>query len=53
MLLSAEHLSIKPTIYPDGGLVDYFEQLLDDMHIFRFEFLDNKLKKLQYFQIDG
>lgn len=43
----------KPTIYPDSGLVDYFEQSFDDMHIFRFEFLDDEFKELQYFQIDG
>ena len=43
----------KPTIYPDSGVVDYFEQSFDDMHIFRFEFLDNEFKELQYFQVDG
>ena len=43
----------KPTIYPESGVVDYLEQAFDDIHIFRFEFLDNEFKELQYFQIDG
>ena len=43
----------RPTIDFDNGRVDYCEQSLDDMHIFRFEFLDDEFKDLQYFSIDG
>ena len=43
----------RPTIDFDNGRVDYCEQLLDDMHIFSFEFLDDEFKDLQYFSIDG
>ena len=43
----------KPTIYPESGVVDYLEQAFDDIHIFRFEFLDDEFKDLQYFQING
>lgn len=43
----------KPTIDFDNGRVDYCEQSFDDMHIFSFEFLDDKFKDLQYFSIDG
>ena len=43
----------RPTIYLDGGCVDYYEQSFDDVHIFRFEFSDDEFKDLQYFSIDG
>ena len=43
----------KPVINYDNGQVNYFEQSFDDTHIFRFEFLDDEFKDLQYFSIDG
>ena len=43
----------RPTIDFDNGRVDYCEQSFDDIHIFRFEFLDDEFKDLQYFSIDG
>jgi len=43
----------KPTIDIENGTVDYFEQSFDDVHIFRFEFLDSEFEDLQYFSIDG
>lgn len=43
----------RPTIDFDNGSVDYCEQSFDDIHIFRFEFLDDEFKALQYFSIDG
>ena len=50
---SAKEKLGKPTIYPESGVVDYLEQSFDDIHIFRFEFLDDEFKELEYFQIDG
>ena len=50
---SAKEKLGKPTIYPESGVVDYLEQSFDDIHIFRFEFLDDEFKELKYFQIDG
>ena len=43
----------RPTIDFDNGRVDCCEQSFDDIHIFRFEFLDDEFKDLQYFSIDG
>ena len=42
----------KPVIDCDSGQVNYFEQLFDDIHIFTFEFLDDRFRNLQYFSID-
>ncbi len=43
----------RPTIDWNNGRVDYCEQSFDDCHVFRFEFLDEEFKDLQYFSIDG
>lgn len=43
----------KPIIDYMNGTVTYCEQTIDNMHIFNFEFLDEKFKELQYFAIDG
>lgn len=43
----------KPVIDYDNGKVNYLEHSFDDMHIFTFEFLDEKFENLQYFSIDG
>jgi len=43
----------KPTIDFDNGTIDYMEQSLDDEHIFRLEFSDDKFHELEYFTIDG
>ncbi len=43
----------RPMIDLDNGHVDYCEQSFDNIHIFRFEFLDDEFKELQYFSIDG
>lgn len=43
----------KPVIDIENGQVTYCEQSFDDIHIFSFEFLDDKFEELQYFAIDG
>lgn len=43
----------KPIIDIDNGQVTYCEQTFDYIHIFSFEFLDDKFNELQYFGIDG
>lgn len=43
----------RPIIDIENGQVTYCEQKFDDIHIFCFEYLDDKFSELQYFSIDG
>lgn len=42
-----------PLIWVRNGTVTYLEQTYDNIHIFSFEYLDDKFEDLQYFCVDG